>query len=161
MPEIHHPRQVILVTSRAKMNVLGKEVIKDDIITLAWHMPTSFDPDLYAISVGKTRYSYKLINKSKVFCVNFIPYELKDQALFCGRHRGEHTDKFKMLGKDECEKIDCPRIKEALAYLECEVINEIETGDHVIFVSQVLNQQIKKKGKRLFQSANGFTTTED
>jgi len=29
----------------------GKQHVKDDIITIAWHMPTSFEPLLYAVSV--------------------------------------------------------------------------------------------------------------
>jgi len=166
MPSINNPRQVILVSSRAHINIMGKEQLKDDIITLAWHMPTSFNPELYAISVGKTRFSHKLISESKVFVVNFIPYELKKEALFCGTKSGEHIDKFKESGltKEEAQSIDCPRIKEAIGYHECEVINEIETGDHTIFVGKIVNSELKRSAKRLFQDSSGigrsFTTTE-
>ncbi len=158
MSELTDPRQVILVSSRAEMDVLGKRELKDNIITLAWHMPVSFKPNLYTIAVGKTRFSCEMIRKSKAFVVNFVPFELKKQALICGTKSGKHIDKFKeaKLTKEEASSVDCPRIKEALAYMECEVVDEIETGDHIIFVGKVLNSRFKKEGKRLMQKLEEF-----
>jgi len=161
MSELTDPRQVILVTSREEMDIFGKKEVKDNIITIAWHMPVSFEPNLYAISVGKTRFSKEVISKSKAFVVNFVPFTLKKEALIVGTKSGMHIDKFKeaKLGKEECQNVDCPRVKEALAYIECEVVNEIDAGDHIIFIGKVLNSEIKKKGKRLLQKEKGFVTT--
>ena len=72
MPPIYNPRQTILVTSRAEIDIIGKEVQKDDIITLSWHMPVSFKPSIYAIAIGKSKFSSKLIEKSKDKKVYFI-----------------------------------------------------------------------------------------
>lgn len=161
MSEITGPRQVILVTSRAEAEILGKRQVKDNIFTLAWHMPVSFEPELYAISAGHKRFSTKLIRESGVFCINFMPFSSAKEALFCGRHSGNHLDKFKEcnFGKESCEKIDCPRIKQALAFMECEVVNEIEAGDHTIFIGKVVKSSLLKDEKRIFQSGNQFTTT--
>jgi len=163
MPSIHHPRQVILVSSRAQMNIMGKETEKDNIITLAWHMPVSFSPELYAISIGKTRFSCKMIQKSRCFVVNFIPYELKQQAVFCGSRSGEHINKFKESGltMEEANSIDCGKIKEAIGYLECAVENEVDAGDHIVFIGKVINSELKETGKRLLQGGKDFTTTKD
>lgn len=161
MSELTDPRQVILVTSREEMDIIGKKQIKDNIITIAWHMPASFNPRLYAISVGKTRFSAQVISKSKAFVVNFIPFSLKDKALIVGTKSGTHIDKFSEAGltKEDSESIDCPRVKEALAYIECEVINEVDAGDHTIYIGKVVNSHIKKGGKRLLQMAGDFTTS--
>ncbi len=163
MPAITNPRQTILVSARAKVSILGREVLKDNIITLSWHMPTSFEPMLYAVAIGKTRFSCKLIQKSKVFVVNFVPMSFEKEAAYCGRNSGEHIDKFDEANiiKEESEKIDCPRIKDAIAFMECEVIEEIEAGDHIIFIGKVLNSQLRDEGaERLFQkSGTDFTTT--
>jgi flavin reductase (DIM6/NTAB) family NADH-FMN oxidoreductase RutF len=134
-----------------------------NIITLDWHTPLSFVPGMYAISVGKTRFSRKLIQESKAFCVNFMSITQEDAVVYCGRHSGEHIDKFKESGltKVECDNIDCPRIKEALAYIECEVTQEIETGDHILFIGKIVGTKELKKGKRIFHTeANNFTTTK-
>ena len=160
-----NPRQTILVSCRAhlKKRFSEHEEIKDNIITLDWHMQTSFKPFLYAISIGKTRYSLGLIRESKVFVVNFMPINLKDKVLFCGTNSGETIDKFQVSGlhKEESESIDCPRIVEALGYLECEVFSEVETGDHILFIGKVIKSSLKKEGKRIFHTDDDFTTTVD
>jgi flavin reductase (DIM6/NTAB) family NADH-FMN oxidoreductase RutF len=94
MPAITNPRQTILLSCRGRASVLGKNLIKDNIITLSWHTPVSFEPVLYAIAIGKTRFSAKLISQSKVFCVNFVPFSMEKEAAYCGRNSGEHLDKF-------------------------------------------------------------------
>ena len=163
MSELTDPRQVILVTSREEMDIMGKNQIKDNIITIAWHMPVSFNPKLYAISVGKTRFSKDVISKSKAFVVNFVPFDLKDKVLKVGMKSGMHMDKFSEIGltKKESNSVDCPRVGEALAYIECEVINEVDAGDHIIFIGKVVNSEVKSKGKRLLQFEDSFTTSKD
>lgn len=162
MVENIYPSQVILITSRGKAELLGKQAMKDNIMTAAWHCNLSFDPPLYGISIGKTRFSCKLIEESKVFCVNFISYDMKDKAQYCGQATGAATDKFEKTGltKEECESIDCCRIKEASAQLECEVIDSFETGDHVFFVGKILkNINIDDKKRLLYKGDGNFTLT--
>jgi len=164
MSEITNPRQTVLITSRAKTSILGREQEKDNIFAIDWHMPSSKEPRLYAISVGKERFSSELIKKSRCFVVNFMSPDYEKEVLFCGTHSGKHMDKFieTSLTKEEAEKIDCPRINEASAFLECEVINELETGDHVIFVGKIAYGNLKKQGKRIFHKTDDrFTTTLD
>jgi flavin reductase (DIM6/NTAB) family NADH-FMN oxidoreductase RutF len=155
MRDVVNPRQVVLVTSRAHMTprFKAKEEEKDNIITVAWHMPVSFEPPIYAVSIGKTRYSRELISKGKAFVVNFMPYEMLEQVVRCGTISGEHINKFKEAGleKENADTVDCCRIKNALAYLECEVEQEIEAGDHIIFIGKVLKTGKNREGKRIFQ----------
>lgn len=164
MPAITNPRQTILVSCRGKASLLGNDVVKDNIITLSWHMPVSFEPMIYAIAIGKTRYSAKLIGQSKVFCINFVPFSMEKVAALCGRNSGENVDKFEDYNilKEESKSIDCPRLKEAIGYMECEVINEVEAGDHIIFFGKVLHSELKdERASRLFQvGGTDFTTTK-
>lgn len=165
MADIAYPRQAVIVSCRGNTKRAFSNEIeeRDNLITLSWHMPVSFDPELYAISVGKERFSHKLIEESGVFAVNFLPYHLKDEALFCGRNSGEHIDKFEKtkLKKEEAESIDCCRILNAAGIMECEVIDSKEAGDHTIFIGKVLKKIDKKGGKKLFQAGgDGFTTTK-
>ena len=156
-----YPAQIVLISTRGNTEMLGKPVLKNNIMTAAWHCPLSFDPLLYGISIGKTRLSYKLIKESKVFAVNFLPAELKKQAIFCGQASGTTTDKFEKTGltKEECDCIDCCKVVEAAAQLECEVIDFFEVGDHVFFVGKVLKNISKKDGARLiYKGANTFTS---
>lgn len=154
MSSITGPRQTILVSTRLDN--------KDNLIALAWHMPVSFKPFLYAIAVGKSRFSADLIKRSKVFCVNFVPFKMKDEVLICGRKTGQNIDKFKEanLRKEECSNIDCPRLRDCLGFLECQLANTIDAGDHYIFVGEVINQKEFSSEKRLYHlGEDKFTTT--
>ncbi len=152
--KIQYPRQTIIVSSRHNN--------KDNAMTLSWHSPASFDPELYSIYLSKKRLSHELIGQSRQFCVNFISKDDRESALLAGRNSGKDMEKFETLEKEECEKIDCPRLKNAMAIMECEVIDEFEVGDHIIFIGKVVNKKELKEGKRLFHlGGDNFTTTED
>ncbi len=156
MSELNGPRQIALVTCRHKG--------KDNIITIAWHMPTSFSPGMYAISIGKSRFSHDMISDSGVFCVNFISADCRKEIELCGSVSGADSDKFKEsgFGKEECDTIDCPRIRQSLGFLECRVTGRVKTGDHTIFVGEIRKSQMKKPGRRLYHIGySKFTTTAD
>jgi len=163
MWETINPRQTVLVTSRYEDNILGKDVLKDNITAIDWHMPTSTHPPLYAISLKKEQYSTELIRKSRCFVVNLVPFEMAAKAAKIGvMVYGKHTDKFRNAGleKEDADSVDCCRIKGALTWLECSVINEFETGSNVIFVGKVQNVIHNKTGKKLFHiEGDKFTTT--
>lgn len=164
MFRIFNPRQTVLVSVTAEIELMGKKIEKNNLIALDWHMPLSFDPMLYAISVGKNRFSLELIRNAGVFAINFMSYLHKDKVLECGRKTGYKIDKFNEIGFHalNCDKIDCVRVGEALAHMECEIINEIEAGDHILFIGKVVYSKEHKKGKRLFHLyKDDFTTTED
>ncbi|MFC1723267.1 flavin reductase family protein [Nanoarchaeota archaeon] len=162
MNEFVNPRQAIVVTTRGEVDLMGKKVLKDNAFTLTWHAPLSHDPFLYGISVHPKRFSYKLIEASKVFVVNFVPHESKDDVFFVGTESGMGQDKFSKTKwtKEDAEHIDCCRIKEASAYLECEIIDQFPVGDHIFFVGKVLKHNINDDKKRLFYMGGGrFTST--
>ncbi len=162
-----YPRQTVLVTTRhrVKDKFSTKIIEKDNVMAVDWHTPLSFEPKLYGISIAKTRYSLHLIRESKVFCVNFIPKHFKEVVEYVGRHSGEHIDKFEKanIEIEDCSSIDCCRIKGVLAYFECEVVKEIETGDHIFIIGKITGKHEEGIGKRLFHMKHGdfFTTTVD
>jgi flavin reductase (DIM6/NTAB) family NADH-FMN oxidoreductase RutF len=162
MLKIYNPRQTILVTSRDNIEIYGKPTKKDNIMTCDWHMPVSFRPLYYAISISVESITHRLIEKSRVFCINFIPKTMEKEAVFCGRHSGAHIDKFAQaaISKAECEKIDCPRLHAASGYLECELEHTVKFGDHALFVGLILHSYLRNPDKRLFHVfENSFTTT--
>lgn len=164
MTLLTNPRQTILVSSRSNVEVMGKNILKDNLIAVDWHMPVSMVPLIYAVSIGTNKFSRKLISSSKSFAVNFMPFSQAKAVLFCGRNSGEHIDKFKESGlsKIECTSIDCARVKEACGFVECELLQEIEVGDHIIFVGKVNASDILTDERKLFHlSKDSFTTTKD
>lgn len=157
--EIYNPLQTIIVTSRSKGF--------DNATTLSWHSPVSMKPFLYSIMLRESRKIYEMIEESKVFCINFIPAEMEETAMLCGTKSGHKVDKFKLgnIPKEECKKIDCPRIKGCAAYLECKLVDSVEEGDHFILVGEVIAEEKGNLKRRLFQNniegAFTFTTTKN
>jgi len=160
---IANPRQTILVTTRSHHEVMGRILLKDNITATDWHSPISHSPLIYGIFLGADRVSVALIRQSKVFTVNFVGIQLEKAAQFCRIHHGHHMDKYEACGlhKEEASSIECGKIREALGYLECEVIFEQVFGDHVFFAGKVRQADIKNDGHRLIHmSKDIYTTTE-
>jgi flavin reductase (DIM6/NTAB) family NADH-FMN oxidoreductase RutF len=161
-----HPMHTVLVSCIGKTR-------KPNIITLAWAMPTSINPPLVAISVAPRRHSHSLIEKTKEFVVNIPTMDMLNAALFCGRMSGKDHDKFKETGltPSPARKVKPPIIKECVAHLECRLQGQFTTGDHTIFVGEVVeayadktayaNKYKLKKAKMIFHmGGNDFATLE-
>jgi len=132
---------------------------KPNIISLGWCMPTSFDPPMMAISVGKTRYSHQLISESGEFVVAFPSEEMGEEVLYCGTHSGRDVDKFKETGlvAVPAKKVRPPLIEGCVANFECRVVGEIETGDHTIFVGEIVAAHVSEEEKRRLYNLGDFT----
>jgi flavin reductase (DIM6/NTAB) family NADH-FMN oxidoreductase RutF len=127
------PRLTVLVTT-------VDEEDKPNIITLSWAMPTSFDPPLIAISVGERRYSHELIEGCGEFVVNIPPQAILKKVQLCGKRSGRTVNKFAEAGLTSLasKKVKPPKIKECVAHLECKLVGKLRTGDHTIFVGEVV-----------------------
>ncbi|MEM3400365.1 MAG: flavin reductase family protein [Candidatus Micrarchaeia archaeon] len=143
-----YPAQVVLVSS---VNKEGKA----NIITLAWAMPASFNPFMVAICVGNTRYSHKSISETREFVLGIPSENMVEEALFCGTTSGRDTDKFSKLTPMKADCVKPPLIKECMANMECKVVASIGTGDHTIFVGEVVKiHDSGRREKKLFDRGN-------
>lgn len=127
-----HPRPTVLVSCA----LAGKP----NIITVAWSTPLSHNPPLLGISVGLEHYSHEIIAKSGEFVVNIPTIDLIKQTVFCGERSGREVDKFKEanLTPTPSLKVKSPSILECIAHVECKVVQSIRTGDHTLFVGEVV-----------------------
>ncbi|MBW2972921.1 flavin reductase family protein [Candidatus Woesearchaeota archaeon] len=160
MVRINNPRQTVLVSCRGPAKLLGVEEDINDIFPLDWHSPASYEPRMYLILVSKKAPALERIRSSQAFVVNFMPFDLIDKIIACGKEFKK--DEFKQVGLTEAKSeklIDCPRIKEAIAWLECEVRNEIDAGDHVLFLGRVMHAEFSKETKRPFHIDGELYTT--
>lgn len=163
MVSINNPRQTVLISCRGPAKILGVKEDINDIFPLDWHSPASHEPKSYLILVSKKAPALERIRSSKSFVVNFMPYDLKEKIIACGKEFKK--DEFKQVGLTEANSkklIDCPRIKEAIAWLECEVMQEMDTGDHVLFIGKILYEELTRDAKRPFHiDKELYTTTID
>jgi flavin reductase (DIM6/NTAB) family NADH-FMN oxidoreductase RutF len=137
------PEQVAIAIAKEKDG-------KYNPITLGWMMNTSIQPPMLAISVGITRHSLEVIRKAKEFVVAFPSEEQAQEAVFYGSKSGRDLDKIKAFGgtTEPAQKIDCVLLADAVANFECRLAGELATGDHVIFVGEVVASHINTQPKK-------------
>ncbi|MBI4140737.1 flavin reductase family protein [Candidatus Woesearchaeota archaeon] len=159
---LSNPRQTIIVSCRGAATIFGREHNLDELFPTEWHTPISKEKMLYAVVLPKSHHATEIIRSSNVFAVNFPSFDHKDAVIRIRKHLGETLDKFMLAGftKVECEKIDCPRIAEAVGFLECGVKQIIDVDDNVLFVGEVVDSGVKHDVKRLFFiEGEEYTTT--
>ena len=119
-------------------------VVKDkndkiNMITLEWFMRTSIKPPMFAISIGHTRYSYECLQNFRYFNLCIPSKEMAKAAEICGTKSGRDIDKLDLINQDwfagKFKKL--PIFKNALANFECEVVTQVKSGDHTIYVGEV------------------------
>ncbi len=150
VPIFGRPERVVLAVS------FDAENNRSNIIALGWKMSTSFQPPMHAISVGKTRYSHQLLKETGEFVLAFPGEELAEQVLFCGTSSGSNVDKFKKAGLTQvkAKSVKPSLIGECVVNLECKVAGSLDTGDHTIFVGEVLNSWLSEKKKLLISTGD-------
>lgn len=128
-----YPEQVAIVIARDGAG-------KYNPITLCWIMYTSFKPPMLAVSVGKTRYSLDVIRRAGEFVVSYPSTAMAETALYFGTASGDQEDKLAVSGvkTEPAGRIDGVLLSEAVANFECRLVSEHGSGDHVIFVGEVV-----------------------
>jgi flavin reductase (DIM6/NTAB) family NADH-FMN oxidoreductase RutF len=135
-----YPRLTILVSSGT--------LDEPNALTIAWSTPLSADPPLIGVSITKKRYSHGLIKRKEEFVINIPNTELINGSYYIGRVSGhDEPQKVSQAGftMEPSHKVSVPRIKECLINLECNLQRIIPTGDHDLFIGEVLAVVIDPK----------------
>ncbi|MCX5783133.1 MAG: flavin reductase family protein, partial [Elusimicrobia bacterium] len=99
------------------------------------------------------RYSHDGIDFHKEFVVNYPSPEQAKGAMLCGTKSGRDMDKIKEGGFKLVPSliVKTPTIENSLLALECKVVSQFSTGDHTVFVGEVLAASgCPEKEKHLF-----------
>lgn len=141
---VHSPSKVALViveTPDGKFNP----------ITVEWFMRTSIDPPMIAISIGTTRFSHECLQQSPCFNLCIPSDDLKEEVMFCGSVSGKVIDKLQEIGAEwipgKLQRL--PILKNVAANFECEIVTQVKSGDHTIFVGEVKYAWIDENRKML------------
>lgn len=118
-----------------------------DALACAWYSALSYDPPLFAVSIAPKRYSYNMLKKSGEFTANFLEFDKTGTIAALGRTSGREIDKFSAyrIKTLPSTKIKTPVLKEAYAAYECRIVKRIRTGDHDLFIGEVLAVHYKEK----------------
>lgn len=111
--------------------------------TATWVTQVSFKPPLVVAGISKESLSYRIIEKSRVFTINFLGKDQKPLA--------QHFLKPAHLGGDKLSgiryrpgKTGAPILEEAIAFVECEVRDIHPGGDHAIVIGEVIEAGVRE-----------------
>ncbi len=128
-----YPEQVVVAIAR---DTAGKY----NPITLGWTMIVSAEPPMMAVAIGKTRWSAGAFRHARQFVIAMpSEHQLQETMLF-GTKSGRDIDKLAaaQARTEPAKAIDCVLLADAVANFECRLVGEMETGDHIVFVGEVL-----------------------
>ncbi|VFA89671.1 flavin reductase family protein [Gordonia paraffinivorans] len=106
----------------------------------------SLDPPLVAFCVGKASTSWPLVRQIPRFSINILA---EDQEDVCRRLATKGADKFRGLSWDHSPG-GAPILAGGLAWIEAELADEHEAGDHTIVVARVRHLEAFDRDPLLF-----------
>jgi len=148
-----YPEQIVIAIARDPQG-------KHNPITLGWTMIVSHQPPMMAVSIGKTRHSLEAFRHAREFVIAFPSERQQDEAMLFGTRSGRDIDKLAVAGSKTMPacKIDSALLADAVANFECKLVSELETGDHFVFVGEVVCAHLNDEPlNRLYTVGEGFT----
>jgi flavin reductase (DIM6/NTAB) family NADH-FMN oxidoreductase RutF len=107
-------------------------------MTINWVSQVSFDPKLVAISVEKTAFTHELITEGQVFALNTVSRE--DRAIVRKFTKPVEVEGNMLNGFPFHDGVTgAPILDQAPAYVDCEVRQAVEVGNHTLFIGEVVD----------------------
>ncbi len=134
--------------------VTAKYEEQEDAVLASWVNQCSFDPPEITVAFAKMRSARLLIESSQSFIVNVLGKETNElMKHFFKSHEGSVFDGIKTR-----KGIDGVRIlSDAVAYLECRLVDVVNSGDHVVYFGEVVGGKMLKGGEpSIHVRDNGF-----
>jgi len=149
---LKYPEQVVIAIAR---DAAGK----CNPITLGWAMQTSIAPPMLAISIGLPRYSHDVFARAAGFVIAMPSEHQEEETLFYGTRSGRDIDKLAEFGAktQPAAEVDCVLLADAVANFECHAVGRLLTGDHTIFVGEVVAAHVHEPDlARLYTLGQGY-----
>ncbi|NOZ27311.1 MAG: flavin reductase family protein [Chloroflexi bacterium] len=128
-----YPEWIVLIVSRAANGQIN-------VMPAGWSMVCSGEPPMYAIAVSPKRFTHKAILDSQAFVIAAPGPDMGEAVWYTGTHSGWDGDKMDASGlkTQPGTATPVPLIEGAVFNLECRLSHQMETGDHTIFVGEIV-----------------------
>jgi flavin reductase (DIM6/NTAB) family NADH-FMN oxidoreductase RutF len=132
------------------MVIVGSKGAADEVnaMTANWVLQVSFHPPLVAVAVEQDAHTRQLIDQGKVFSINVVRAGGDAEALV-----GKFVKPARRAGnKLEDEEFHtgetgAPLLSRALSWVECRVVDQHTTGDHILYIGEVVGAGVNGEGK--------------
>ncbi len=116
----------------------------DNIMSAEWTHHISYSPGLIAVSIGHGKITAKNIIGTKFFGVSLASEDQNILASNAGNYHGEHVDKITALKElgfsfTRGKETGVYLIDGAVLQMECKLVNTVNSGDHTLFIGEVVS----------------------
>jgi flavin reductase (DIM6/NTAB) family NADH-FMN oxidoreductase RutF len=135
-----------------------------------WVMQVSFNPRLVAVSLERNSTTLRNLRETGFFTVNMLAAEQRGLAMkFCQPRQASkivgRSERASAVIYDKMDGVpyrmgdltDCPVLNDGLAYLQCQVDQLVDAGDHTLALGRVLDGNILREGEPLTQRILGWS----
>jgi flavin reductase (DIM6/NTAB) family NADH-FMN oxidoreductase RutF len=143
----HFPTGVTVVTTMGDTGPSG--------MAIGSFTSVSLDPPLVGFLPGKTSSSWPAIEQQGRFCVNILA---EDQEHVCRAFASKAEDKFAGIGWKPAGATGSPILDGVLAWIDCDVHEVVEAGDHWFVLGLVKELAVAREGKPLVFFRGGYGT---
>jgi flavin reductase (DIM6/NTAB) family NADH-FMN oxidoreductase RutF len=123
--------------------------------TANWLSQASFDPPLVMVSVENDSHSLPIIQRSGRFSVNVLESGQRRLSGHFGKKTRNVGDKLADI-PHHLSPSGLPILDDALGYVICEVTGQLEAGDSVIVLGEVVEAKVLREGEPLTMREAGF-----
>jgi flavin reductase (DIM6/NTAB) family NADH-FMN oxidoreductase RutF len=109
--------------------------------TVTWVSQASFEPPLLMLALRKESWTNEAVRQSRKFVLNILNKNQKNMA-------GKFFKEIKVVGNKingfefEIGATGAPVLTDAAAFVECEVEERIEKGDHSVLIGRIINAKV-------------------
>jgi flavin reductase (DIM6/NTAB) family NADH-FMN oxidoreductase RutF len=120
--------------------------------TGSWLSQCSMKPPRVMLGVRHGTHSLDMLKEGKVFSVNFLSKQDKKIFEQFFKPTPASGNRFGDVAFHHAQKTGAPVIDQAVQFLECEVKNIFEAGDHSVVIGEVVGAEVLKNEAPLVMS---------
>jgi flavin reductase (DIM6/NTAB) family NADH-FMN oxidoreductase RutF len=119
-----------------------------NIMVANWIMQSSFSPRQVTFALAKKAHTHQVIGDGGVFSVNIFNKDDTETIKNFSKSREKNPDKVSNARYSAGAETGCPIVEGAAAWLECRVVNIVDSGgDHDLIVGEVVGAGVNKDGE--------------
>ena len=118
----------------------------------SWVSQVSHDPPLVMVAIRNNRRVHPIVKEAGAFALHVLD-----------KHEGRIIGRFKLPAPAQrfegadCIALEtgCPILRDTLACMDCRLVDTVETGDHTLFIGEVLAADLKETGEPMTSADYG------
>jgi flavin reductase (DIM6/NTAB) family NADH-FMN oxidoreductase RutF len=109
------------------------------------------EPPTVLVCINRSTTTHEAVAQAGIFCVNVLRHEDRElSGLFSGVHGGNTRGEARFRAQEwETLATGAPVLKNALVAFDCRVVNRLAHGTHTVYLGEVQQLLIGRKGKPL------------